>query len=107
VTDSGNGLATDSFDSANASLSTNGHYDAAKASTNGNVASLYGTVDLGGHTINGSVFLGPTATFGGGTVTGTVHNDLNVDFPQVVMPAGVGSWINLLLPTSSIIGGVL
>jgi hypothetical protein len=107
ITDTGNGIATDSFDSSNPALSTNGSYDPAKISTNGNVASLYGNVDLGGHTINGSVYLGPTATFTGGTATGTVHNDLNVDFPQVVLPSGAGSWINLLLPPPGIIGGVL
>src|SRR5258706_971304 len=107
VTDTGNGLATDSFDSANTNLSTNGSYDPAKTSTNGNVAYLYGTVNLGGHTINGSVFLGPTANLAGGTVTGSVHNDLNIDFPQVVMPSGAGSWTTLALATPGIVGGVL
>ncbi|SRR5258705_4923273 len=107
ITDSGNGLASNSFDSANTNLSTNGKYDASKTSTNGDIASLYGTVDLGGHTINGDVFLGPTATLAGGTVTGSVHNDLNIDFPQVVLPADASSWVTLALATSGIVGGVL
>jgi len=62
---SGNALATDSFDSSKTNLSSNGIYDSTKASTNGAIASIAGGVNLGGHTIDGNLYLGPNATFGG------------------------------------------
>src|SRR4051812_23203884 len=58
----GNGVSADSFDSSNPALSTGGQYDASKTSTNGNVASVYGPVDFGNHSISGSLFLGPSAS---------------------------------------------
>jgi len=99
ITMTGNGVSTDSFDSSNSGLSTNGHYDSSKTSTNGDVASLYGTVNLGGHGIEGNLYLGPTATLNGNgsSVSGKVYTDFNTDFPQVVPPNTTG-WINLLLP---------
>jgi len=82
-------VITDSYNSADTNLSTNGRYDPAKTSTNGNVVSVSGMVNLGLQSINGSLFLGPTATFesGGGQVFGTIHDDYNVQFPDVVLPA--------------------
>jgi hypothetical protein len=89
----GNGLVTDSFNSADTNLSTNGQYDPAKASTNGNVASVQGIVNIGNHTINGSLFLGPTATCTNNPfqITGTIYTNYNVQFPDVVLPTA--SWL--------------
>jgi hypothetical protein len=83
----GNSTITDSYNSADTNLSTNGQYDG-RTSTNGNVASVYGVVNLGFHTISGSLFLGPTATFAsnGAQVSGTIYDDYNVQFPDVVLP---------------------
>jgi hypothetical protein len=90
----GNGVAADSFNSADPNLNNNGQYDPSKVSTNGDVASVYGTVDLGNHTIEGDLFLGPTAKFNGSTgqVSGTVYSDFNIDFPDVVLPASASTW---------------
>jgi hypothetical protein len=84
----GNNLVTDSYDSSDTNLSTNGQYDLLKASTNGNVASVGGIVNFGGGTINGSLYLGPLATYGGSTtnVTGTIYSNYNLQFPDVVLP---------------------
>jgi Tfp pilus assembly protein PilX len=93
----GNGVYTDSFDSTKTNLSTNGRYDPLKTSTNGNVGSMYGIVDVGNANVYGQVLLGPTATDSvskNGFVTGGVRNDLNVDFTDVNLPAGSASWLN-------------
>ena len=84
----GNGIATDSYHSHNPNLSTDGLYDANKTSTNGNVASQQGLVNIGNHTINGSLYLGPTATYnsGVGQVLGDIYYDFNVMFPDVTLP---------------------
>ena len=85
----GNGIATDSFNSALPTLSSNGMYVSTMTSTNGDVASIGGIVNVGNGTVNGSVFLGPTASdnvLANGTITGGVTNDFNVDFPDVVLP---------------------
>ena len=84
----GNGLASDSFDSSNPALSTNGQFDSSKTSTNGNVGSVYGPVSLGNHNIAGSLYLGPTATssVSSGQVSGQIYTDFNVSFPDVVLP---------------------
>jgi hypothetical protein len=104
---SGNGVSTDSYDSGNTNLSTNGRYDSTKAGTNGDVAILYGNLNLGNHAVQGDVFLGPTATMNGNTsqVSGNVYHDFNSDFPQVVLPTGSATWPNLT-PLSGIIGGI-
>jgi hypothetical protein len=93
---SGNNVATDSFNSANTNFSTNGQYDPAKASTNGDIASVFGIVNVGNGNVNGKVYLGPTATNSisqNGIVTGGVANDFNVEFEQVVLPAGTSGWV--------------
>jgi hypothetical protein len=84
----GNGIMTDSFNSANTNLSTNGRYDPLKTSTNGSIASLEGLVDVGNATVNGSVYLGPTASSSilNGTITGGISNDWNASFEDVVLP---------------------
>jgi hypothetical protein len=103
----GNGTSANSFNSANTNFSFNGRYVDSRASTNGDVAVLYGTVDLGNHNISGDLFLGPTATLNSGTnqVTGTVHTDYNYDYPDVVAP-DTSSWFPLLTPPGGTIDGV-
>ncbi len=83
-----NGLAADSFDSSNPALSTNGQYDPSKTTTNGNVASVFGPVSIGNHSIAGNLYLGPTASSSvtAGQVSGTIFTNYNVDFPDVVLP---------------------
>ena len=89
----GNGVAADSFNSSNPALSTNGQYDPTKVSTNGNVASAYGPVDFGNHSISGSLYLGPSAssTVPASQVSGSIYNDFNGSFPDVVLPST--SWL--------------
>jgi hypothetical protein len=85
----GNGVSTDSFNSALTNLSTGGQYDPTKTSTNGDVASVSGIVNVGNGNVNGSVFLGPTAADSlksNGTITGGTFNDFNFDFPDVALP---------------------
>ena len=103
----GNGPSANSFNSALTNLSTNGRYDNTKTSTNGDVAVLYGTVDLGNHDILGDLYLGPTATVNTGTnqVTGTIHTDFNYDYPDVI-PPDTSSWFTLAVPPSGTINGV-
>jgi Tfp pilus assembly protein PilX len=86
----GNNIETDSFNSMNPALSTFGQYDLTKTSTNGDIASIGGIVNVGNATVNGSVLLGPTAseTMNNGLITGGVTNDFNVEFPDVVLPTG-------------------
>jgi hypothetical protein len=95
VTLSGNGVASDSFNSGLTNLSTGGYYDPNKASSNGNVASVYGPVSLGNHTINGNFAVGPTvdpSTVGSGSVKGQIYDDFNVSFPPAELPKGV-TWV--------------
>ena len=105
----GNNVTANSFDSMNPSLSTNGQYDPTKTSTNGDIASVAGLVNVGNADIYGSLLLGSTATDSinnNGFVTGGVTNDFNVDFPDVILPQT--TWLPatpLLLP--ALIDGVL
>lgn len=85
----GNNINTDSFNSSLTNLSTNGRYDPTKTSTNGDIATISGIVNVGNANINGSVSLGPTATDSiqaNGYVTGGVSQDFNVEFEDVVLP---------------------
>jgi hypothetical protein len=99
----GNGASADSFNSSNPALSTNGQYDPSKTSTNGNVASIYGPVDFGNHSISGSLYLGAAAssTVPSSQVSGSIYSDFNGSFPDVVLPTT--SW---LAASTTIIGGV-
>jgi hypothetical protein len=85
----GNSTATDSWNSETNTLSTNGLYSPNMTSTNGNVASEGGIVNIGNQTIEGNLFLGPTATYSSANsqVTGTIYYDDNVQFPDVTLPA--------------------
>ncbi len=98
----GNGLSADSFDSSSTNFSNNGLYTSSKATTNGDVAVLYGTLDLGNHSVAGDVYLGPTASLSGGAnqVSGQVYTDYNYDFPDVAAPNTSG-W---LTPGSGVVG---
>jgi hypothetical protein len=92
----GNNVQTDSFDSSNPSFSTNGRYDPTKATTNGTVGSIAGVLNIGNSDINGDVYLGPTASDSlnnNGSVTGTTHYDWTVDFPDVVLPVSVTTFL--------------
>ena len=85
----GNNVSTDSFNSTLTNLSKNGRYDSSKTSTNGDMASIAGIVNVGNANINGSVSLGPTASDSiqkNGFVTGGVFQDFNVEFEDVVLP---------------------
>jgi len=90
----GNGPSANSFNSTLTNLSSNGRYTSSKTSTNGDIAVLYGTVDLGNHDVYGDVFLGPTASLNSGTnqVFGTVHTDYSYDFPDVIPPVNMTIW---------------
>jgi hypothetical protein len=94
----GNGLSTDSFNSANPDLSYMGRYTNVfgKTSTNGDVAVLYGSLNLGNHIVSGDAYLGPSASLVGtrSQITGSVYNDYNYDFPDVVSPDTTG-WFTL------------
>ncbi|HTL58494.1 MAG TPA: hypothetical protein VL361_22595 [Candidatus Limnocylindrales bacterium] len=89
----GNGISTDSFNSSNPNQSDNGRYPVlypSRASTNGDVASVQGLINVGNGNINGTLYLGPTATDtigGNGIVTGGVSNDFNVELEDVVLPS--------------------
>jgi hypothetical protein len=88
----GNSMFTDSFNSLLASESDNGRYpvnDLSKTSTNGDVASFEGLVNVANTTINGQLLLGPTASdsiSANGKITGGITNDFNYEFEDVVMP---------------------
>src|SRR6185312_5044869 len=92
----GNGMATDSWNSHSTNLSTGGFYDSSKISTNGDVASQQGFVNIGNHTINGNLYLGPTATSSSGTnqILGDLDKNYNVNFPDVKLPGGFSTALN-------------
>ncbi len=97
----GNSLITDSYNSADTNLSTNGQYVSAKASTNGSVASGGGIVNLGVVTISGNLYLGSNAVYSSSAtnVTGTIYSNYNVQFPDVFLPTTDASsnavvWLN-------------
>jgi hypothetical protein len=88
----GNSAATDSWNSHSTNLSTGGFYDASKTSTNGDVASQQGIVNIGQHTIEGNLYLGPTASYVSGTnqISGDIDKDYNVNFPDATLPTNLG-----------------
>jgi hypothetical protein len=101
----GNGVGSDSFNSARTNLSTGGQYDPLKTSTNGDVASVFGIVNVGNGDVKGNVYLGPNATnelSKNGTITGGVSNDFNVEFERVVLPQGTVSWLPPLAGSTTI-----
>jgi len=92
----GNSMATDSWNSHDTNLSNNGVWTSAKTSTNGDVASQTGIVNIGQHTINGNLYLGPTATYTSSTnlILGDLDKNYNVNFPDAKLPANAGSAIS-------------
>jgi hypothetical protein len=106
----GNNVSTDSFNSALAALSTNGKFDPSKTSTNGDIASIAGLVNVGNANVTGSLNLGPTATDSvskNGFVQGGVFQDFNVEFEDVVLPPNSSSWVPAVaLKTPQVINGV-
>ena len=88
----GNSMYTDSFNSLYANQSDNGRYpvnDLSKTSTNGDVASFEGLVNVANTDIKGQLLLGPSAGYSisaNGSITGGVTNDFNYEFEDVVMP---------------------
>jgi hypothetical protein len=91
----GNSMATDSWNSHDPNLSNNGAYDSSKISTNGDVASVGGIVNIGNHTIDGNLYLGPTATYTSGTnqILGDIDKNFNVNFPDARLPQGAAGAI--------------
>ena len=85
----GNGLATASWNSLTNTLSSNGMFVATLISTNGDVASVLGVVNIGNHIIDGNLYLGPDASYvsGSNQVMGHVYYDYNVQFPPATLPA--------------------
>jgi hypothetical protein len=93
-------ILSDSFDSKNTNYSVNGLYSAAKRHDQGSVASVNGSISLGGGIIYGGVATGPTGGVSGGSVgdasfiaagtsgiqSGHYINNLNVSFPDVSAP---------------------
>jgi hypothetical protein len=96
----GNSMATDSWNSHSTNFSNGGAYDPNRTSTNGDVASEGGIVNIGQHTIDGNLYLGPTATYTSGTnqVLGDIDTSYNVNFPPVTLPSSAASALN---PTSA------
>lgn len=102
----GNGLSSDSFNSDLATLSVNGRYTNTLTSTNGDVAVLYGTLDLGNHSVAGDAYLGPTATLVGSPsqISGSISTDYNYDYPDVFPPDTTG-WFTLLTTLPGTVNG--
>jgi hypothetical protein len=101
----GNNVATDSFNSADPNLSLNGQYSPTKASTNGDIGSITGILNVGNANVSGKVLLGPTATDSigqNGFVLGGVHDDFNVEFEDVVLPRT--TWVPALALPVTILG---
>ncbi|MFN3408274.1 MAG: hypothetical protein ACK45B_04730 [Limisphaerales bacterium] len=103
ITMNGNNLGTDSFISTNAAYSTGGMYDPAKRRDNGDVASIYGIINVGNAKIRGDLLTGPTGSYrvganglvgdlawtGPGIQTNRYANDFNMEYPSVALPAGL------------------
>jgi hypothetical protein len=101
----GNNITTDSFDSSDPNHSTGGQYDVNKRKSNGDVATdstiinslnagnanLFGRASTGP---GGSVDIGPNGVIGdiawhqsnSGIEPGWTNNDMNVYFPDVILP---------------------
>jgi hypothetical protein len=84
----GHQVITDSYNSQTNTLSTNGQYDPNKTSTNGSIASVGGIVNIGQQTINGNLYLGPTASYDSSVsqILGAIFYDYNVQFPPATLP---------------------
>jgi hypothetical protein len=108
----GNNVLVDSYDSSNPAYSTNGRWVAAKRRDHGDIASndtLTNIVNVGNANIwgrvatgpSGTVALGPNGKVGdaawqngssSGVKPGWSSDDMNVEIPDVVLPAGSDNW---------------
>jgi len=116
----GKNVETDSYNSTNSLYSTNGRYDKTKRRDHGDIASndtIIDSVYVGNAKVRGNVLTGPKGTVGmnngivgdnafvddtsnkGKIQEGHFKDDMNVEFPDVVMPSGSGGWPPL--PTES------
>lgn len=109
----GQNVFTDSYDSGNAAYSTLGRWDVTKRRDHGDVASNdsltnvinVGNANIWGHVATGpggTVTLGPNGAVGDaawqnggnhGIKPGFSTDDMNVDFPDVTLPATSGGWL--------------
>ncbi len=115
----GRNVETDSYDSLKVANSTNGRYDPSKALDHGDIASndtITNSVLLGNAIVRGNVATGPNGTIdiGDGVVgdaafcanpankgkiqTGHSRDDMNVEFPDIILPAGSSGWSPLPSP---------
>ena len=89
---------SDSFDSAVAPYSTQTN------KSNGGLACMSGTVDLGYRRAFGDVLLGPTAQLADNEsqyVVGKMRNDFNAEFPDITLPSKAGWMSNMPSYTNS------
>jgi len=117
----GRNISTDSYDSSIAANNTDGRYDATKALDHGDIASndtITNSVLIGNATVRGNVSTGPNGTIaiGNGVVgdaafcanpanagriqDGHSRDDMNVEFPDVLPPAGSGGWSPMPSPVA-------
>ena len=96
----GGNLTVDSFLSTDPNRSTNGVYNPATRMANGDMASLYGIINVGNGHIYGHLYTGPNGSdsigpngvvgdlnwVGPGVEPGYYRNDFNMDVPDVAPP---------------------
>lgn len=94
----GHNVHTDSYNSTQAAHSTtNGQYPSGQTSmimSNGDIASVYGTVNVDTAVIYGRAGTGPSGSVswnGSGYISGGTFNDFNMDFPDVQVPFTSGA----------------
>ena len=112
----GNNVTVDSYDSTNPTMSTSNRYDITKRRAHGDVASndtITNTINVGNANIWGRVATGPLgtikvgptgkvgdATWQAGTTAGIQpgmsSDDMNIEFPDVVLPTGSDGWLPLV-----------
>jgi hypothetical protein len=109
----GNNVSVDSYDSSDPTYSTSGRWVAAKRRDHGDIASndtITNTISVGNANIwgrvatgpNGTVSIGPNGKVGdaawqaggvNGIKPGYSTDDMNVEFPDVILPAGSFGWL--------------
>jgi len=120
----GNDVFTDSYDSRIPAYSTNGRWDSTKRRDHGDIASndtVTNTINAGNANIygriatgpNGTISIGPNGKVGDiawqndgsshGIKPGYSTDDMNVEFPDVVMPTNI-TWS--AMPSGGTVGGV-
>jgi hypothetical protein len=124
----GKNVTTDSYDSSIAAYNTDGRYDSSKARDHGDIGSndtITNSVNVGNATIKGNVSTGPlgTVAIGANGVVGDAtyvansgnrgtiqpshsRDDMNVEFPNVPMPAGSAGWLSMPTPANIDIDGI-